>query len=167
MQFPWQHGADCGCRADASAGLEGRTMSPAPGSQSPLQHGPNAHSPVCTGTQGRWFPGEPQPHWVTNAPLPPLLPPERAECLAPGLQGGPCENGGGAAAQGDRSGDNDQGEENGVRSRWSLLHGLLLLPDASGRWAVSRAGCLSLLGRLCWGQCCWAGGPGPAFAPSE
>lgn len=46
--------------------------------------------------------------------LPPLLPPEWAERLAPGLQGGPRENGGGAAAQGDRFGDNDQGEDKGA-----------------------------------------------------
>lgn len=99
---------------DASAGLEGKATAPAPTSLDFLQHGPSAHSRVCTGAQSRGFPEEPQP--VTNAPLPPLLPPEWAECLAPGLQGGPRENGGGAAAQGDRFGDNDQGEDKGF---WS------------------------------------------------
>lgn len=67
------------------------------------------------------FSGEPQPQQVTNAPLPPLLPPEWTECLAPGLQGGPCENGGGVAAQRDRFGDNNQGEDKGQHCSLPLL----------------------------------------------
>lgn len=101
---------------DATAGLEGKAPAPAPTGLDLLQHGPSVHSRGCTGAQSRGFPGGPQPQQVTNAPLPPLLPPEWAERLAPGLQGGPRENGGGAAAQGDRFGDNDQGEDKGV---WS------------------------------------------------
>ena len=116
MQLPWQQGASRGCRPGCQRRARGQGRGSFPTSLGFLQRGPSARSCVCTGAQSRGFPGEPQPQQVTNTPLPPLPPPEWAERFAPGLQGGPCEDGGGAAAQGDRFGDNDQGEDKGA---WS------------------------------------------------
>lgn len=132
VTFSRQHGAVCGTMAgvlDVNAELKDKAIVPAPTSVDFLQHGPSARSHVCTGAQSRVLPRELHCQMITNSPFPPLLPPEWAERLAPGLQGGPCENGGGAAAQGDSFGDNDQGKDKEVWPHWSQLCTLPLLPD--------------------------------------